>query len=237
MLTSFIRPARPELLISFAVLALLLFAGRFLVLAGSTWNVLASVATAVIFGVAATRLRAVRGLDVPTRTWFTGLLGTALLWAAGLGLVGATTAIINQNLSPYYARYDDFLVTSGAAHSLDTNGITHFIADGGQNLGSMVLTFLVYCSAFLAAAAAGSLVGLVRLRGGTPRAGLTALGLLVGLFFLGWFLPGVAYRIPGHEYQTGFFNSGYAEVFLLVFLPAALLTFLLAWWAARRVEV
>ncbi|QGU06538.1 hypothetical protein COCCU_02920 [Corynebacterium occultum] len=238
MFISFIRPARRELLISFIILAVLLFGGRFLAFAGSTWNALTCAGTAIIFAVLATRLRAVRSLDVPLRTWFSGLLASAAIWSMLLGVIGTATATLNQHLSPWYALYDDFLITSGPAYPLDTNGIPYFMADAGQSVSSVLLTLLVYFFAFLAAAGVGALIGMIRIRSNAVLTVLAVGVLVIGLLAFAILLPGNArLTIPDQSYVTAFSNQGYAELFLIAGIPVALIGFLLAWWAARRIEV
>lgn len=87
-ITAFVSPSRRELLIGFAAIAFFLAVGRFAAGDGFIWNMLALVATAVLFVVAAHRVRAVRALDVPATTWFAGFASVAAAWT------WATTALV-----------------------------------------------------------------------------------------------------------------------------------------------
>lgn len=227
MFTAFIRPAR-ELLVVFVLLALALGFGRHLAFSGDTWNTFACAATAITFAVATTRLRAVKALDVPVRTWLGGLTLTSVIWSLLLGGVGTASAVISQLNSPYYSWYDQFLSTAGPMDWVDTEGDPYVFDGAGIGPGRVLLTFAVYSVALLFSALLGALAAAVRLRFGTTAMVLAVAVILIVLVVV-WMLWARGADPAQAQWSR-------AELFLSTGVPGLLLAGLLTWLLARRVE-
>ncbi|KGF16986.1 hypothetical protein [Corynebacterium freneyi] len=160
-ITAFVSPSRRELLIGFAAIAFFLAVGRFAAGSGFTWNMLALMATAVLFGIAAHRVRAVRALDVPATTWFAGFASVAAAWSLALAAVATASTWLSWRNSPWYTLYDSFVVTAGSAPFTDTNGEPYLVDDAGTAAWTWATTLLVFLVCFLMAAAIGAALGTV----------------------------------------------------------------------------
>lgn len=160
-LLAFAAPVRGTLIAGFITTAILLGAGRFIAMDGGAWNVLAIVATAVMFGIAARHSPASRALDVPMRTWLTGAAIVAVPWALVLGSVAGTSTWLSWQRNPWYTRYDSFVVTYGDAPFTDTNGEPYLVPAGGTTPWTWALTVLVFALFFLMAAAIGAALGMI----------------------------------------------------------------------------
>lgn len=235
MFTAFLRPARRELIVAFLVLTLMLGFGRFLAGDGQAWNILACSASAIAFAVITSRLPAVLSLDVPLRTWLTGLTVSALLWSGLLAVVGTTAAVIMQLRSPYYAWYDTFLVTDGPKDWVDTNGAPYVVDEAGMNLATVLLTFLVYFLAFVFSTLIGAMVGIIRLRFGVVAAVLSvALVLAAVIGALIWInMSTLDHSLAPFPVRT---SHNYQREYLTALIPGILIAGLLTWLSARRTE-
>lgn len=227
MFTAFIRPAR-ELVVIFLLLALALGFGRHLVASGDAWNFFACLTTVVTFAAAASRLRAVKSLDVPVPTWLGGLALTSLIWSLLLGAVGTASAVVSQLNSPYYSWYDQFLSTSGPMDWIDTDGDPYVLDGAGIGPGRIALTFAVFTVALLFSALLGALIAVMRLQFGTPGLVVTIVAIAITLM--------VAWIVWAVEADPRITSWSRAELFLSTGVPGSIIAFGLTWVMARKIE-
>lgn len=227
MFTAFLRPAR-ELVVIFPLLALALGFGRHLMASGDAWNFFACLVTAVTFAAAASRLRAVKSLDVPVPTWLGGLALTSLIWSLLLGAVGTASAVVSQLDSPYYSWYDQFLSTSGPMNWIDTDGDPYVLDGAGIGPGRIALTFAVFTVALLFSSLAGALVAVMRLQFGTL--GLVATIVAIAIILMA---AGVLWSL-GAEPRLAQWSR--AALFLTTGIPDSIIAFGLTWLMARKIE-
>lgn len=223
-LISYAAPAKRELVIGFAAIAFLLAVGRFVIGSGSGWSIAALVATGAFFGIAAHRVRAVRALDVPVRTWFTGFAILAVGWSLALSLIATASAWISWRDNPWYTSYDAFVITSGNAPFADTNGEPYMVDHAGTNPWTWAVTFLVLFVCFVMASAIGSALGTMASAWGAVTAISTATLTIVALFVATLGLGiGAAVDAP------------YPGVFIFC-IPIAAVAMAVNWASAKRLE-
>ncbi|MFC3849925.1 hypothetical protein ACFORJ_07075 [Corynebacterium hansenii] len=223
-ITAFASPSRRELIIGFAAIAFFLAVGRFTRGSGFAWNGLALSATAVFFGIAAHRIRAVRALNVPAPTWFAGFASVAAAWSLALSAIATASTWLSWRNNPWYTRYDPFVVNAGSAPFLDTDGEPYLVDDAGTTPWTWAITFLVFLVCFLMAAAIGAALGTVTASWGAVTAiagaSLTVAGLLMATWGFG-IGDGVAAPYPG--------------VFIFG-IPIAAVAAAIGWAGASRLE-
>lgn len=224
-LTAFAGPAKRELAIGFAAIAVFLAVGRFIVFEGSTWNMLAILATAVLFGIAARRVDAARSLDVPSPTWFGGFALVALAWSSALSVIAVASTLLSWSRSPWYTRYDAFVVTEGSAPFPDTNGEPYSVPDAGTTTVTWGVTLLVFLSCFLMVAALGAAIGAVA----SAWNGIAAIGVVVAGLAAA---VASAYVMALADIRI---QAPYPGVFIFC-IPLAVAGAAATWFAARHLE-
>lgn len=160
MFAAFIRPARPLLIITFVLLAILAPWGRFVAFDGAAWTLLALGVTVGVFAVAAAQWPALRQLDVPAARWRTSAAATATVWSIALASLITLAMTLMQQRSAYYAGYDFFLVTAGDAHVVDTNGEPYVLENLGQSPATIALSWALVALSLVAATVIGLAIGL-----------------------------------------------------------------------------
>ena len=157
---SFVSPARRELTIGIAAIAVFLAVGRFIMLDGTAWNVMALIAVAALAAAVGRKVDGVRALDIPARTWFPGAMAVQVAGVAALSGIATLSMWISYARNPWYSVFDLFVVTNGGgAPFRDTNGEPYLVEGAGTDPSTWALTYLVLLACFLAAAGSGTAFG------------------------------------------------------------------------------
>jgi len=165
-----------------ALIALGATCGRLIIGSGTSWTMLAILATGVLFGIAAADSIHLREYQLSIKRWVRSAALVALGFSVFLTLAVALVMSLMQRDNRWYQRYDSFLVTDGSATMLDTNGDMYWVSDSGMNLTTVVLTLLCLLVVFITAAGVGTVIGGIfgtRGRGTGGTLGLGGVGLLV----------------------------------------------------------
>ncbi|MFD5867798.1 hypothetical protein ACFWGD_04170 [Corynebacterium sp. NPDC060344] len=221
-IAAFAAPLRHELAVGFIAIAILIIVGRFVFLEGSTWNLFGLLATAVLFAMSGHKASAVKALDVPAKTWFTGFAVVAVVWSVVLGLLAVAATWLNWQTKPHYARSDAFFVTADPGTPL-------IVLRGQGQLGGGVgaiswsLTVLVLVTCFLAACAIGAALGAIA----TTWGAVVAIGTAAVAF-------GTSLAVVFSIFEAGYrIEAPYPGAFVFG-LPAVAAAVIVLWFTANR---
>lgn len=184
--------SQPGLIIGCMAVALGLAAGgRFPFMDGGSWTILAVVATAVVFTLAAADSAHLLDYQVAPGRWLGSAVVCAVVAAAVAAGVLGVAMFVMQDDSPYYSGYDSFIVTSGPVEWLDTNGQPYIVPDAGVGGREIVLTLLVVFTVFLAAALVGVGLGAVRARRSARAQWVVAFAGIAATVAVAWLIDQV----------------------------------------------
>ena len=213
---SFVSPARRELTIGIAAIAVFLAVGRFIMLDGTAWNVMALIAVAALAAAVGRKVDGVRALDIPARTWFPGAMVVQVAGVAALSGIATLSMWISYARNPWYSVFDLFVVT---------NGEPYLVEGAGTDPSTWALTYLVLLACFLAAAGAGTAFG-VAVAAWSPAAAIAV--PLAGLAIV--YVSGLAASFTGMRFADPVL-SAYVWT-----IPLAIAAIGFTWFASNRVE-
>lgn len=219
-IAAFTTPVRRELGLGFVVIAAGLLFGHVAIWQGSSWAILALLATGLLFGRAGSKAGAAAALDVRPRTWFAGLCTIAVGWSVALAIVSTIAARISRTIG-YGGGFASFEVSAAEVPFA-------YVAVGDteqQSVVPTIFTALFFCTCFLFAAAIGAGVGAVAAKWGVSAAiGLIAAGLTTAAACV------VAIDAGGHQ-----ISAPYPGVFIFG-VPLIIAGLASAWFATRYIE-
>ncbi|MFD5867797.1 hypothetical protein ACFWGD_04165 [Corynebacterium sp. NPDC060344] len=223
---SFVSPARRELIIGMTVIAVFLAAGRFIMLDGTVWNIMALIAVVGLAAAVGRKIDGVRALDIPVRTWFPGAMAVLATGAAALSGIATLSMWVSYARNPWYSHFDLFVVTNGGgAPFLDTNGEPYLVEGAGTDPSTWALTYLVLLALFLAAGVAGTTFG-VAVAAWSPVAAIAV--PLAGLAIV--YVSGLAANAAGMRFEEPALSA------IVWAIPITIAAVGFTWFASNRVE-
>ena len=191
----FLSPFKPAMYLGFfLVLCIAVPFGRLEFGDGGLWTMAGAAVFAIFFAVGGKIWAAMNQLGTSFNRWMNSAALTALVSSAVVAPLTAASAVFHQSRSPYYRRYDPFLLTNGEPMPwIDGNGDPYFIDGAAQDASSIALTVLLHFVVFLTAAFIGLATGLAQ--------GTRMIWLIAGAVFAGSFVGGVAVALTGNPFD------------------------------------
>lgn len=185
----FLSPFKPAVYLgAFLILCIAVPLGRFEFGDGGLWTMAGAAALWILFAVGGSSWPTMNQLGASFTRWMDSAMLTAVVAAVVLAPLTAASAVYHQAKSPYYLRFDPFIVTNGQPMPwIDGNGKPYFIEGAAQDLLSVASTVLLHFVVFFTMALVGLAIGLARgtrmqwfMLGSMFVGGFT--GLLVGIY-------------------------------------------------------
>lgn len=185
----FLSPFKPTMYLGFfLVLCIAVPFGRLEFGDGGLWTMAGAATLWILFAIGGSNWPAMNQLGASFNRWMNSAALTAFVAAVILTPLTAASAVYHQAHSPYYKRYDPFIVTNGEPMPwIDFSGEPYFVEGAAQDLTSVVSTVLLHFVIFITMALSGVAIGLAwgtRMQwfmlGSMFVGGFT--GLLVGIY-------------------------------------------------------
>ena len=160
----FLSPFKPAMYLGvFLVLCIAVPFGRLEFGDGGLWTMAGAATLWILFAIGGSNWPAMNQLGASFNRWMNSAALTAFVAAVILTPLTAASAVYHQAHSPYYKRYDPFIVTNGEPMPwIDFSGEPHLVEGAAQDLTSIVSTVLLHFVIFLTMALFGVAVGLAR---------------------------------------------------------------------------